>query len=223
MGGYKISLNQLAEFRFATEKGKKRLIQQQLNPDQFKIPWYQLPKSRIKKSLALKGDLSPIVSGMAVLRGRKAVSKRQEIDKQVSLEALERFLGIEIPSLFKELDFVIIRPIVKSTIISGVEIIAALDLVVRGRIDDKTILGGVKIHISKSKPFNYQKALIVSNMIYAYLKNEIADDQTLVIPELCFCLDVFSGRIVTAQSNVEDSSAEVISLLEEMKGLWGAA
>lgn len=45
MNSCRMSINQVADFIRATEKGRMRLIRQQQEPDKFRIPWYQLPKA----------------------------------------------------------------------------------------------------------------------------------------------------------------------------------
>jgi len=106
----KISINQFANFRNSTERGKKGIITRQLSPDRFRVPWYQLTKARVKKSLKYKGDLQPIFDGINILKKRIPDTDRQKKDRQVSLEALERFVELQIPHYFKQLDFEVIKP-----------------------------------------------------------------------------------------------------------------
>jgi hypothetical protein len=223
MASYQISLNQLAEFQGATENVKRRIIAQQLSPDQFRIPWYQLTRARVKKSIELKGNLDPILDGIKTLLNKVPVGKKQESDRHVSLEALERYVKIKLPSLLKDIDFTIIRPKVKSTSISNVEVIVAPDVIVKGVLNGKNILGGVKIHISKTKPFDFQKSQIVASTIYTFLKNEVAEDSIEVLPELCLCLDIFSGRVVSANNHDAKVFKEVREICEEVKRLWDTA
>lgn len=223
MNGFQISVNQLAEFSSASESGKIRIIRQQLAPDQFRIPWYQLPKARIKKSFKFKGDLEPVYDGMKELMNRKPLNRRQENDKSVSLEALERYVRIQMPKVLKEFDYSIIKSSARSTVFNDVKLLVAPDIVVKGVLNGKNVIGGVKIHISKNNPFNLQESQIVANTIALFLRNEIVDDETEVIPELCFCLDVFSGRYVHAIENEQLANRELIQICEKLKIIWNAA
>jgi len=213
----------MAEFSTATSSTKRRIIAQQLNPDILRIPWYQLPKARIKKSFELKGDLRPIQEAIQILLNRKPISKRQVIDRQVSLEAMQRFIEMKIPSIFKEIDFSIIKPGTRSTKISGVEVIVAPEIVVKGRFKNKTVIGGVKIHISKNNPFDLQKSQIVASAIETYLQNEVVDEDSIVLPELCICLDIYGGRIVSCSDVNNSIYNEVIEICNEIKLYWDAA
>lgn len=223
MNNYQISVNQLADFSGSTEYGKKRIIAQQRLPDRFRIPWYQLSKARVKKSIELRGDLEPIYDGIQTLMNRKPVNKRQETDKRVSIEALERYVKMQLPKMLLEVDFTVIKAKVKSLTISNVEVIVAPEIIVKGKLKGKTIIGAVKIHVSKSNPFDLKKSKLVASTIFQYLEKEFANDDVTVIPELCCCLDIFSGRIVSAQQTDSSVYKEVEEICNEIKRLSEAA
>lgn len=219
----KISINQFANFSKSTEKGKKRIIAQQLSPDRFRIAWYQLTKAKVKKSIEDKGDLQPIFDGINILKNRIPISDHQKWDRQVSLEALERFVELQIPHYFKQLDFEVIKPKEKTLQFEDVNFIISPDLVVNGNYKGKTIYGGVKIHISKGKPFDLQQSKLVSHLIYEYLKNEVAEHPSQVLPEFCLSIDIFGNRIVSADETDNTIKEEIKALCSELKELFEAA
>ncbi|PWE00007.1 hypothetical protein [Marinilabilia rubra] len=219
----KISINQFANFSKSTKKGKKGIITRQLSPDLFRVPWYQLTKAKVKKSLEYKGDLQPIFDGINILKNRIPDTDRKKRDRQVSLEALERFVELQIPHYFKQLDFEVIKPKEKNLQFENVNFIISPDLVIKGNYKGKTIYGGVKIHISKSKPFDLQQSKLVSHLIYEYLKNEVAEHPSQVLPEFCLSIDVFGNRIVSADETDKTIEEEIKALCSEIKDLWEAA
>ncbi|WP_422359323.1 hypothetical protein [Reichenbachiella sp.] len=220
MGNYKISLNQLAEFYNATDAGKEKIVNQQMKPNPFLIPWYQLPKARLKKSLGDNGNLDPVIDALGILKSRVPKNRRQEIDRQVSIEALERFVEMQLPSIFKETEYEVIKPKRKSTIIGGVDVLVAPDLVIKSQIDGDVFYGGVKIHISKGKPFSIQQGKIVSDTILTYLTAEVIKPGEFVLPEACYCLDIFAGRIVPAKAEDHITSSEVRNICKKVKQVW---
>jgi hypothetical protein len=220
VGKYKVSVNQLAEFDGASEASKKRIVSQQRKPDAFRIPWYQLPKARIKKCIAQNGDLSPIHEAIGILQARKPSSKRQANDRDVSIEALTRFVTIKLPSIIRKTEFEVIRPKSRSVSVKDVDIIVAPEIVVRGTVNGKTVIGGVKIHISKNNPFDLKKSKAVATVVYKYLKDEVANEDDTVIPDLCFCLDVFDGRLVAAPDRVDSILRDIRAVCEEFKSVW---
>lgn len=209
-----ISINQLAEFSKATEKGKARIIKQQIVPNPVLIPWYQLAKGRIKKSISDNWNLAPIYSGMEILKSRTQIeNNRQQIDQKVSLHALENFLSTPVPRILQTIDYKKFKPDTKNLVLGNLEIIVAPDVLFRTEIDGQKYLGGFKIHVCKSKPFDLRQSTLVATVLWKYLEMEVARDGEIVLPGLCFGYDVFASRIVSGN---EDSAA----LLENIN-LWG--
>jgi hypothetical protein len=220
MGKYKISLNQLAEFDGASDASKKRIIKQQLNPDTFRVPRYQLTKARIKKCIELKGDLKPIYEAISSLEAKQATTKWQINDKKVSLEALARFIKIKLPTTIKKLDYKVIKPGDRVLQMRDVDVIVAPEIVIKGVLNGRNVIGGVKIHISKTKPFDLQKSKAVASVVYKYLNDKVAGRGDIVLPNLCFSLDVFNERIISAPDNSEEVIKQLRGLCDEIKSIW---
>lgn len=219
----KISVNQLAEFSGASEASKKRIIKQQLTPDTFKVPRYQLTKARIKRCIELKGDLGPIHDAVKILESKQATTSWQINDKKVSLEALTRFVKIKLPTVIKRMNFEVLHPDSKVLEVKDVDIIVAPEIIIRGKLEGRNVVGGVKIHISKTKPFDLPKSRYVATVVYKYLKERVASKDDVVLPELCLCLDVFNERLVPAQENPDKVIGEIQGLCDEIKLLWNKA
>src|SRR5690606_26951557 len=107
------------------------IIKDQQKPNVIKVSYYQLAKGRIKKSLTENGAQVCIREALALLAKRIPVTTRQKTDKAVSIEALGRYLTLNIPKMlqlpgitfFKRGEF-------KSSVnINGVDIIIAPDLI----------------------------------------------------------------------------------------------
>src|SRR5690606_26678057 len=130
---------QLAEYSSANEHQSNRIIQQQKQPPTVLIAWYQLAKAGMKKSIAEKGNLNTVLDGLKILN-EKIIEKvtqgenRKKIDKQVSIEALERFIKLKLPNFIRDLEFQVIKPPTKSYSFSEVEIRVAPDVIFRGSL-----------------------------------------------------------------------------------------
>lgn len=214
----KISLNQLAAFSNSTDAVKNSILKQQLKPNELKMSWYQLPKARIKKSITQKGDLKPIHEAIKILKARKPEGKHQIDDRKVSIEALENYLKIRLPKTLKANDLIIKQPQQKVFQIQGVDIIVAPEIFFELNSDGKTFRGAIKIHISKNKPFDLTQSRYVASCIYFYLKRIHPKDH--VAPDLCLCLDIFSGRFTAAPVKVEEMLAKIELLCTEINSLW---
>ena len=219
MRNYLISLNQFADFTIATERGKIRIVRQQLSPNPFRIHWYALAKARIKKSLQNQGDLVPIYQALEILKKRIPKNRREISDKENSVLALNRYLGMRLPKIFIEKNYSILKPVIRTTEVGNLTIIVAPDVVIKANIDGRIVLGAIKIHVSKSKPFDYSQSKKISAILYKYL-NEIKKESEIVEPKLCFSLDVFSDRIVSAPVNIEEALLEIEKSCEEIRAIW---
>ncbi|WP_298550167.1 hypothetical protein [uncultured Algibacter sp.] len=221
---YVISINQLAAFSKATEAGKRRIIKQQKQPNKFMVAWYQLPKARIRKAIANNCDLEPILSGIEELKLRKPEKPRQVLDREVSLEALKRFVKIKLPHLLKDVPHEVIKKVeTKSIIINGVEIIISPDVIYKLKLDGKTYVGAVKVHISKSNVFDNKQSRYISSLVYRYLKEVVIGEGEEVIEELCLSIDVFGEKVIQTPNNLPKAMTDIEILCEEVKSIWNVA
>lgn len=219
-----ISINPLAEFAFASEAKRKTIIRNQKEPSIFKIPWYQLAKARMRLAIAKKGDLQPILDGIDELKNRRLTKVRQINDRKVSVEALERFLEMKLPSVLKDIDYEVIKKPKKSDarplLVKGVEVIVSPDVIIKTTINGQSYLGAVKIHVAKTNTFESKQLKHIASATYMYLDHVIANDDTLVHPDLCLAYDIFGNRIVSAPQNISVGIREVEMLCQEVKEVW---
>lgn len=190
-----ISLNQFAAFSKATAAGKKRIVNQQQQPDPFLIPWYQLAKSRIHSSILAGLDLSIIEDAITELKKRQPEKKRQRIDRQVSLEALEMVKAIKLPPRLFPMEKAALLKNERTFKYGSIAIKISPELVFRVKLNGRQVLGAMKIHISKSQPFDFQQSTYIASLLYMHLDRNVKKEGELVLPEMCLSLDVF-GRIL---------------------------
>ncbi|MGV6830516.1 MAG: hypothetical protein ACWA5P_03010 [bacterium] len=223
-GQYNISINQLADFSKGTEGKKRGIIRQQKNPNPLKVFWYQLAKARIRKTFALGGDLEPILNGIEELKSRNLTKKRQIDDRTVSLEAMRKFIELQLPKILRDSDYEILKkPKVKSIYLRGVEVIVSPDLIIRAKIDDKMYIGGIKIHVAKHNQFDSRQQSYVAVGIKEYLSEVVAKNGEQILPELCLSIDIFRGAIISAPKELSKRIKEMEIICEEIKQMWSAA
>lgn len=218
-GKYHISLNQFAEFSVATKKGKTRIIEQQVKPNPLLIPWYQQAKASIKRYLSDVNNYDHIREGIKKICEKKPENQRQASDKAVSLEVLKKIMDLNLEKYFKDFTYEAIKPEIKNLSIRNVNIGMSPELVFKAKSKGKVFYGGVKIHISKNKPFSLSQCQHVSTMLHRYIQKSIAKSGEEVLPQFCFCVDIFGDRIVTAREDVKIIK-ELHALCEEIKIIW---
>ena len=220
----KISINQLADFSTGTDSKKRRIIDQQKNPNQFKMAWYQLAKSSMKRVFINKGDFGVVNKAISTLKSRKPEKKRQIDDNRVSIEALQRFIKMKLPSYLNGIEYDIIKPPKQNSIfIDGLEIIVSPDVILKLQIEGTTYIGAIKIHISKSNAFNKNQQGLITAAIYSYLNKYIAKENEIVLNDLCLSLDIFGGGFAALPPNNDVTIELLKASCEEVKMIWNAA
>jgi len=217
---YTISINPLAEFIKATDTRKKRIIEQQKKPSPIIVNWYQLAKSRMKKFIINNADYETIDDAILTLKNRKGLNQRQVIDRQVSLEALERFIKLKIPNVLQEKDIEFYKFKNKSIIYQNVEITVSPDVIFSIKRDGIKHYGAIKLRVSKSKPFDNDQQNLIASTLYEYLKQNIIDNKSVIEPDLCLSLDVFGNGYKALNANSSDTLVNYKSYFEEIKNIW---
>lgn len=221
MAEYKISINQLATFSKVTEARKKAIVKQQKNPPPILVGRYVMAKARITKAISSGGDIIPILEGIEELKQRNPDTSWKKNDKTVSIDAMERYIKMSLPVILKENKYEILpKQKIRSFFVSDVEILVSPDLIIKVLIDDKWYLGGLKLHVSKSELFDNHQSKYVATCIYQYLDLIFEDDKIIVLPELCFSLDVFANSIISAPKKVEKTLEEIENMCLEIKKIW---
>lgn len=216
----KISINQLAEFSSGTTATRTRIIKQQIKVNKNLVPWYQFAKACIRRFLSNVSTHDVIAQGIETLQKKEAKTKRQLADKQVSIEALKKIRTLKLPKLFSIIKYEIVKPDSKYIVMEGVDIIISPDIIIKAKFKGKIVYGACKIHICKSKPFDHNQGQYVATLLHQYLITSVAQEDEIVLPELCFCLDVFSDRIVSASDKSTKIIGEIKTFCLEVKKIW---
>lgn len=220
-----ISINQYADFIKASDAKRLRIIRQQKKPNVFRIAYYQLAKARIRKTLKDNGSLIHINDALTKLSERVPKSKRQLSDKSVSIEALEKFLILKIPKILKNEQIEFLNPkIFKNAIdVYGVSIIVSPEIIFKITIDNKEVLGGIKLHVSKSNSFDSEQQQIIASGICNYLEKNVANEDQIVLPEFCISLDIFGNGFISNSSAKKNLINSYKKECKEIIKIWDAA
>ena len=221
MSEYKISINQLATFSRGTDAKKKTIVKQQKNPPKVLVARYGLAKARIRKAIANYGNIQPILDGIKELKSRTLVKPLEIADRSVSIEAMERFIKMKLPSFLNENVYEVLKkPKINSFKVADVEIIVSADLIIKVYIDGQPFLGGVKLHIAKGDIFEREQAKYVSTCLYLYLDQMFENSDIIVLPELCLSVDVFADSFFSAPKNLEKTLEDIETMCLEIKRIW---
>ncbi len=220
-----ISINQYADFIKATDAKKLRIIRQQKKPNLFRIAYYQLAKARIRKTLKDNGSLVHIKDALKKLSDRVPNSKRQSSDKSVSIEALEKFLILKIPKILRNesIEFLNPKDFKNAIDVYGVSIIISPEIIFKTIIDGKEVLGGIKLHVSKSNSFDSEQQQIIASGICNYLEKNVATENQIVLPEFCISLDIFGNGFISNSNAKKNLISSYKKECKEIIKIWDAA
>lgn len=221
---YKISVNPLVDFSKGSESKKRRIIRDQKDPSIFRIGWYQTSRACIKKSLVNKGEKEFLIEGINRLKNKIAKKPQQIVNRKVSIDAMRRFLGFKIPSVFKNHNLEIIKEKnIKSTFINNVEITVSPDIIFLIEHEGNRYIGAVKLHLSSRNIFDSKQSRIIATILNKYLNELSYKYNAEVLPELCLSIDVFGSTSISAPKDFVKSIKEIEVICEEIKSLWKVA
>ncbi|UAM96935.1 hypothetical protein K8354_11440 [Polaribacter litorisediminis] len=221
---YKISINPLVDFSKGTDAKKRRIVKDSKNPPVLRVGWYQTPRACIKKSLSENGNNQPIIQGLEKLKNR-IVSKPQQINNKLSsLEAMRKFLNVEIPEILKNHDLTLIKKrTIKSTFINGVEVLVSPDIVFTIDYKGEKYIGGVKIHLSKGSIFDLNESKMVATILHKHITEIASKYNAKPLTDICFSIDVFGETIVSASKKPEKILSKMYKICDEVKHFWNVA
>ena len=104
--------------------------------------------------------------------------------------------------------------------IEGVEIKISPEVIIEAVINGKTCYGGLKIHVCKGKPFDQTQSSYVAILLQKFIEKHVSKESGIVIPELCFCLDVFGDRLLPCPPENTVYIGEIKSFCKELKQMW---
>ncbi len=219
MKNIEISINPLAEFLEATDSRKKRIIIEQLDPDPIRIPYYQKARATIKKAVLSNNDYSVVDDGIKFIKNKEVVKDWQKNDKTNSIRALDLWGGMNLPEKFTKYPMEIVSTKAKFLSLYGIEIKVSPTGIFRIEIDGQAYIGGFKVHISKGKPFNIKQSALVAQLLKVFLDNHVVGENEIVDPQLCICIDPFSGTIVSASNKIKYGMSQLKTACQEISSL----
>lgn len=216
MKNIEISINPLAEFIEATDSRKKRIIAEQLDPDPVRIPYYQKARSVIKKSILSNGDTKIVDEAIPQIAGKSVLKRWQRNDKTNSINALNLWKGMNLPEKLSNYKLELVKTKAKFLPLHGIQIKVSPTAIFKIEIDGQTYVGAFKIHLSKGKAFSIKQSALVAQLLNLFLNNFVAGEDEIVDPQLCLCIDPFSGTIVSASNKIKYDTNQLKKACKEI-------
>jgi hypothetical protein len=215
----RFSLNALMKYTGASAVNRRRLIHEQKYPAVFKVIWYEVAGTAIKRFVAGgMADESIITSEIGRLSSLVPSNEQEEQKYDGNIEAMQSFLNS-----YDGIDLHGLAPKVTANnpphmAISGVDVSIRPDVLLAGDLRGKEAGGALKLYFSKGDPLAQETGRHGAVTLFMHTRDNLPGS-TIVRPQFCSIFDVFAGRnhpAPTAYSqrakNLEFSCAEIAAL-----------
>ncbi|HHX2534868.1 TPA: hypothetical protein ACU8BI_000602 [Neisseria subflava] len=213
----KISLNKLGEYLDATPSRRKRIIQDQQNPQVFKAVRYQDARECITEYISNEMlDDAGLLESAQKLRAVHDCSDFILQDKRASADAIEQFLDIADSIDLEGLKAEKVDKTNSSIMeIGGVDVSIRPDVILK---DSETgdVKGAVKLHFPKSNPLSDKSAGYVATALKVYL----GGNNSKIDPLKCYLIDIPSQKVVSAGKAHKKKMNDIEAACEEIEARW---
>lgn len=145
------------------------------------------------------------------------------IDQKVNIAILERFRGMSIPSILVGNKLEKVLPKANNMPFYGIGIKIVPSLTFRINSSGQKQIGACMIHASKEHPFSTAESKIVAALLYSFLSNCVAEEDEVVNPDLCFCIDPYAGTTVISNKYFPADMKIIQKICSELPAIYDVA
>lgn len=184
----KISVNKLAEYLKADSVRRRRIIEDQKEPQDFIAIRYSDARKAMVDYILKNYDKAIIENEIERLSNKELGTDFQENDIKTSIEALTNFLKIDFP--IEILKFKRFKPTKKYVLkIKDMFINVNPDVIIKGELKGIPFIGGVKFNIVKGHMLKDEDRKNVATLIHQCLETNSKESPNL---KFCISVDIFS-------------------------------
>lgn len=216
-----MSINQMAEFVDASERGKRSIVRKQKKPSTFRVARYATVRASIKNYCKNGFDGTILQQGLTKLQTKTPLSKWAISEKECSIKAIRNFIQSHFPQRFGRVKCSFFAPTEKQMRFDQLTIIIAPDLIFRWEENGIHYIGCMKLRIKKeSADFGVYRR--IASLLAFYLKR-IASEGEVVVNDYCLCINVMDDNITPAPKNIESDITDLQEAGEQIVELWKVA
>lgn len=213
----KISINKLGEYLISPSARREAILKAQKRPPKIIVTRYNGVGEAICNYLSGGMNGEVLLNAIAAIKARKADTDFKEEDIKLSVGILEKVPSLSLPD-FKNLtisrfdQYAAIK-------IEGVTINVNPDLIVRGILRNKNVVGAIKLHVVKGA-LKREAQSFVALILHQFVDEFIKKDGELAKESLCYSLDVFSNQIEPSPRAVAKKITQIHSACREIASRW---
>ena len=144
-----MSINQMAEFVAASERGKRAIVRKQKHPSTFRVARYATARASFKNYCKNDFDEAILLQGLEKLQNKTPVSQWAASEKSCSIQAIRGFMQSHFPERFGRIKCSFFTPREKQIRFGGLTLVVAPDLIFRWEEDGTRYIGCLKLRIKQ--------------------------------------------------------------------------
>lgn len=216
----RISLNQLAMYLTSDAKKRRRIIEEQKDPQTFRVNWYEYAQDKIVRFVAGGcEDEEILVAEIDRLYAARRNSDYEDTRYNTNAEALESFRGV-----YEDLNtdgLLASRGAndARKTSIRGVAIAVRPEILLQGKYRGSDVAGAIKLYFSKDTQLTDDSAAYITALLYQYMADR-GDNECGIRRRHCQVIDVFGQAIYDAPAATKRRVGVIEEACEEIKMWW---
>jgi hypothetical protein len=221
----RISVNKLAEYMVSKAARQRKLLKDRKYPDEdFSIGMYHREAVEAVSRYLASDQLSTdgIDNQIAIIKQQEPASIGAQRRLTSNIEAMERFLGMLDDFDFKDAEPELGAHSPPKLTFHGVEISVRPEIILRGKLKGKKVVGGVKLHFPKGFEMTTETAGYVSAATQEYCKRHIAGDDEVVYHEYCQVFDVGSGQVFAGVKATKARLKDIEDTCQNIAAIWAS-
>lgn len=219
----RISVNKLAEYMVSKAARQRKLLKDRKYPDpDFQMGMYHREASEAVARYLVSDQIStdPIDNQISVIKQQTPDKIGTQRRLNSNIEAMERFL-----EMLDDFDFGTAQAehgehSPQKLTYHGVEISVRPEIILRGNIKGKSVVGGVKLHFAKSFEMTDETAGFVSAAIQEYCDRYMTFDGSIVHSAYCQVFDIGSGNVFPGVKSTKSRLRDIEDTCRNIADIW---
>jgi hypothetical protein len=218
-----ISINKLGEYIICRAARKRKILHDRKYPDpDFQMGAYHREAAEAVAQYIANGavDTEPLDKTLKLL-GQHPMDKVGTSRRiNANIDALERF-----SSMLDDIEIGEAAPLLgahSAPTLSyyNVTISVRPEIILTYSKKNKTYLGAIKLHFSRSHPHNEESAGYVSAVLNEFCATHLCSNNEIVDPSLCQVIDVASGNVFKGVKSTKKRLADIAAECQNIASLW---
>lgn len=219
----RISVNKLAEYMVSKAARQRRLLKDRKYPDpDFQMGMYHREASEAVARYLVSDQIStaPIDNQISIIKQQTpgAIGTQRRLNSNI--EAMERFLDMLDDFSFGDAEAEHGEHAPQKLVFHGVEVSVRPEIVLRGTVKGKPVVGAVKLHFAKGFEMDEETAGYVSAAVQEYCDRHLTGDGAKVNPAYCQVFDIGSGKIFPGVKSTKSRLRDIEDTCRNIADIW---